>query len=433
MPVSKEDRADAFKVDRSTPPCAEVALLTGGGDRPYALGLTKSLIAEGLKCDFIGSDFLRCADLEQNRYVNFLNLRGDMRNDAPLHQKAIRITKYYLRLLLYTLSAQPKIFHILWNNKFDLVDRTLLMIFYKLCGKRIVMTVHNVNMGQRDGRDGRINRLTLRTQYHLCDHLFVHTERMRQQLRADFGIDESKVTVIPLPINDTVPDTALSRAEARRQLGFSEDHKVLLFYGSIAPYKGLNVLIQSLATVVKWMPEMRLVIAGHPRFGSAHWEAVARDIVSLELSSFVTQRIEFIPDDETEVYFKAADAVVLPYTYVFQSGVLLLGYSFGVPVIATDVGSLREYLLQGKTGYLSKPCDADDLAARIKEYFESEIYRSLPQTRAWIQSWARDRYSWSEVASCTKALYRQLLTPDATGRRRDPSQQEAGAGNEAAG
>ena len=83
-------------------------------------------------------------------------------------------------------------FHLLWNNKLEYFDRTLLLAFYKLLGKRLVFTVHNVNVRQRDGNDSVLNRLTLRCQYRLVDHLFVHTQRMSDELQAEFGVPPSK-------------------------------------------------------------------------------------------------------------------------------------------------------------------------------------------------------------------------------------------------
>ena len=135
----------------------QVAILTGGGDRPYALGLASSLIAEHVAFDFIGSNDLESPELRRDSHVQFLNLRGDMRPDAPLATKVIRVLRYYGRLTLYTLMSDAPIFHILWNNKVEFFDRTLLMLFYKLFGKRIVFTVHNVNIRKRDGNDGLLN------------------------------------------------------------------------------------------------------------------------------------------------------------------------------------------------------------------------------------------------------------------------------------
>ena len=95
---------------------------------------------------------------------------------------------YYARLIRYAATAKPRIFHILWNNKFESFDRTLLMLYYKVLGKKIVLTVHNVNAGRRDSKDTRLNRLTLRIQYRLADHIFVHTEKMKRELIEEFGV-----------------------------------------------------------------------------------------------------------------------------------------------------------------------------------------------------------------------------------------------------
>ena len=98
---------------------------------------------------------------------------------------------YYAKLIRYAATAKPRIFHILWNNKFEFFDRTLLMLYYRLLGKRIVLTLHNVNAGRRDSKDTRLNRLTLRIQYRLADHIFVHTEKMKLELIEEFGVARS--------------------------------------------------------------------------------------------------------------------------------------------------------------------------------------------------------------------------------------------------
>ena len=105
---------------------AAVALLTGGGDKPYALGLGSSLISLGVAFDFIGSDEVSQYELRETPLVSVLNLRGEQRPDARLLRKVLRVLAYYVRLLRYAATAEPKIFHILWNNKLEFLDRTLL-------------------------------------------------------------------------------------------------------------------------------------------------------------------------------------------------------------------------------------------------------------------------------------------------------------------
>ena len=389
----------------------EVAILTGGGDRPYALGLAGSLISEGIAFDFVGSDFLEAPELRQNALVRFLNLRGDMAPDASLARKVARVLGYYVRLLRYATSSEPRIFHILWNNRVESFDRTLLLCYYRLLGKRLVYTVHNVNARKRDGNDGALNRLTLRIQYQLVDHLFVHTEKMKRELQDEFGVSPAKVSVIPFGINSTVPNTALTCTEARRKLGLRESDKTILFFGNIAPYKGVAYLVEAMDLLLRVVPECRLIIAGRPKGAESYWAAVEQRISTLGIRDRVIERIEYVPDAETEIYFKAADVLVLPYTHVFQSGVLFLGYNFGVPVIASDVGSLREDIIEGKTGFVCERADPPALAAALERFFSSDLYGRLESRRSEIRDFAADRYSWTKVATITKGVYRSLAAP----------------------
>jgi len=385
-----------------------VTLLTGGGDKPYAFGLAKVLIAKGVGLDVIGSDELDCPEFRGKPGVSFLNLRGDQRPDAGLITKALRVSMYYARLIRYAMTAGPRIFHILWNNKFEYFDRTLLMLYYRFLGKRIVLTVHNVNAGRRDSSDTLLNQLTLRIQYRLADHLFVHTEKMKLELLDESGVQPERVTVIPFGINNSVPNTHLSSREAKERLGVRDTEKTILFFGNIAPYKGLEYLVIAFQQIRSQCDDWRLIIGGRPKDCERYWRSIRGAIREDVESQRVILRGDFIPDEETEVYFKAADALVLPYTHVFQSGVLFLGYSFGLPVIASDVGSLREDVIEGKTGYLCRPRDPADLARALTTYFASDLYKHLDTRRQEIRAFANERHSWDTVAQVTCAAYEQL-------------------------
>lgn len=385
---------------------SQVALLTGGGDRPYALGLAGSLIDAGIRFDFIGSDFLESEELRRSPQVRFMNLRGDARPEAPLLRKTLRVVRYYARLIRYAAGAEPPIFHILWNNKLEWFDRTLLLLYYRLLGKRLVYTVHNVNAAQRDGQDSAPNRLTLRIQYHLVQHLFVHTEAMQRQLQDEFGVPQRRISVIPFGINSTVPVTSLTGAQARARIGLEPSAQCILFFGNIAPYKGLSALVEAFALVATNLPRCCLVIAGRPKGSESYWAAIRERIETLGLSDRVIERIEYVPDEETEIYFKAADVLALPYTHVFQSGVLFLGYNFGLPAIASDIASFRADVVEGATGFVCAPRDESALAHAIERYFGSELYRDLAQRRDGIRQYAIQKYSWSTVAAITQAVYR---------------------------
>lgn len=95
---------------------------------------------------------------------------------------------------------------------------------------------------------------------------------------------------------------------------------------------------------------------------------------------------------------------------MFQSGVLFLGYSFGLPAIAADVASLKNEIIEGKTGLVFRAQDPSDLASKVERYFNSELFHNLETRRAEIKEYANDRYSWSKVATITTAIYSRLLT-----------------------
>lgn len=401
----------ASRDDQPPPPedPPRVAVLTAGRDKPYALGLAASLLSQGVNFDFIGSDELDAPELQQSPRVRFFNLRGDMSPGASKVQKVLRVLAYYGRLLRYAATARPNVFHILWNNKLELLDRTLVLLYYRLLGKRIAFTIHNVNIRWRDGNDTLLNRLTLRVQYRLADHLFVHTEQMKQELRTGFGVPDRKISLIPFGINATVPNTALTPAEAKPRLGLTPRQKAVLFFGNIAPYKGLEYLVEAMAILARTEPDYRLIIAGRPKGPPDYWEAIQQRIARDGLGPALIQRIEYVPDADTELYFKAADVLVLPYTYIFQSGVLFLGYNFGLPVIASDVGSLKEDIIEGKTGLVCRPKDPVHLADRIGTYFASDLYRQLAARRQEIQDYANEKYSWARVGEITQGVYRNLL------------------------
>lgn len=394
------------------PPAIEVSLLTGGGDKPYALGMAGALTSEGIFVDFIGSDDLSVPELLSNRLVNFLNLRGNQRREISLIAKTRRVLRYYARLIGYAAKARPKLFHILWNNKFQLFDRTLLMLYYRLLGKKIVFTAHNVNAGKRDLNDSWLNRLSLKIQYELCDHILVHTHPMKSELVADFRIPKEKVSVIPFGINNTIPNTSLSSAEAKRQLGVEDSDKVLLFFGNIAPYKGLEYLVAAFGELLTKDRTYRLLIVGSPKGPKDYWNQIQQTIACSGVENRIIAKIEYVPDEATELYFKAADVSILPYTHVFQSGVLFLGYSFGLPAIATEVGNLKAEIVEGETGFVFKPRNSADLASKIDEYFKSELFQNLEARRAQIKECANERYSWSKVAEITTAIYSKLLVAD---------------------
>ncbi len=401
-----------------------VTLLTGGGDRPYVFGLTKALTAGGITIDLICGDELDEPEFRDNPDVDFLNLRGSQDPSVGFFTKLSRISGYYVKLLKYATTAKPKLFHILWNNRFEAFDRTLLMLYYRALRKKIILTAHNVNAAKREGTDSWFNRITLGAQYRLAHHIFVHTDKMRQELGAAFKIPDARTTVIPFGINNSVPTTALTATAAKQRLGVGAAEKTILFFGRITPYKGLEYLIGAFREVLRQDKSYRLIIAGRPDNCDKYWREINDDLSTDVEAGRVLLRAEFISDKDTEIYFKAADVLVLPYRDIYQSGVLFLAHSFGLPVLAADVGSLSDDVVEGHTGFVFSPENPAALAVTIDKYFGSDLYADLVNQRANIRRYTSERHSWEIVEQETIRVYAALL--DLPGFEQTPNCTDSG-------
>jgi glycosyltransferase involved in cell wall biosynthesis len=387
----------------------KITLLTGGKDIHYVLNLLSGLIANEIEIDFIGNDEMEKASIIKSGKVHFYSLRGDQSYNAALKQKIKRILLYYLKLLKYAFFTDSQVFHIIWLNKFIFFDRIILNIYYKFLGKKIIYTAHDINYNRLIGNDNFINFFSLFWMYRIVDKIIVHTRQMKNQITEDFKIPKEKVSVIPFGLNDVLPQTNITSEDSKKFLKVENFQKTMLFFGNIAPYKGLEYLILALSKLIYKYNDLKLIIAGRVKINCGNYWKIIEDLIeNKRLDKNIVKRIEFIPDREVEVYFKGADVLVLPYRNIFQSGLIFTAYRFGLPVIASDVGSLKDDIVPGKTGYVCKNDNPGDLAATIENYFQSDIYQNLKTARIELQAYASKKYSWKRSGKMTFYLYNQV-------------------------
>ena len=386
----------------------KITLITGGAPH-YEAGLIAGLAEHDVTVDVIGGDDLANLPALRHPQVNFRNFYGGSGPGTARWRKALRLVTVYFKLFFYAARCDARLIHIQWPFKLVYFDRTVLNLYYKALGKKIVFTAHNVDAAARDGAQSWANRASLRFHYRIMDHIIVHTERMKSELVQDFGIAESKIAVIPHGIMSAVPETSLGRVDARKRLGLGAEDRVMLAFGLISPYKGLEYLAEALGRLHKEHKRFTLVIAGRIKECQDYWSKIHTLIEREGVTSSVVTHLRHIPDDEVEVFFKAADMLVMPYRGIFQSGVVFLAYRFGLPVIATDVGSLKEVVIAGQNGFICKVDDAADLAETIDRFFASELFQDRERRRRQIREHAFARYSWSQIGAQTRQVYERLL------------------------
>lgn len=183
-----------------------------------------------------------------------------------------------------------------------------------------------------------------------------------------------------------------SKADARRSLGLPEAAKVLLFFGYVREYKGLDTLLEAMAAVVLRDPSFRLVVAGEFILDSSRFREHAR---RLGIEGAVEFREGYVPAAEVSTLMAAADAVVLPYRAATQSGIVSLALGHGVPVIACNAGGLGGQVEHGRTGWLIREEGGEALADGILDFFRER--ERLPLEEG-IAEFCR-RNSWREFAS----------------------------------
>ncbi|MBL7827927.1 MAG: glycosyltransferase [Saprospiraceae bacterium] len=192
-----------------------------------------------------------------------------------------------------------------------------------------------------------------------CDDFVVMSKSVGEEIR---GFAAKAVRYAPHPIYDTYGET-IPQAAARMQLNLPEQGPIVLFFGFIRKYKGLDLLLEALAHA----PGVRALVAGECY---EDWSFYQELIDRHGLSERVTVYSDFIPSDQVAVYFSAADLVVQPYRTATQSGISQIAYHFDKPMVVTRVGGLPEIVTEGVSGYVVSP-EPQAIAAAIRDFFEN--------------------------------------------------------------
>ncbi len=253
---------------------------------------------------------------------------------------------------------------------------------------RILCIADNVIPHEKRPGDRAFTRYFLKS----CDGFVTMSEKVMQDLRQ---FEKTKpARLVQHPLYDTFGD-ALPKQEARTHLGLPATGKILLFFGFIRAYKGLDLLLEAMADPRIQASGIRLIIAGEFYEDSAGYQQL---IESLGIRERLILKTDFIADREVRYYLCAADAVVQPYRSATQSGVTPLAYNFERPMIVTNVGGLPALVPDGQAGVVVAPTPTA-LADGILRFYELGEDYFIPHLRT-----EKRKYSWTGLVHTLEEL-----------------------------
>lgn len=261
---------------------------------------------------------------------------------------------------------------------------TILRQIKKNKHSEIVCLVDNIIPHEKRPGDAALTRYFIKP----VDRFVTMSDNVQKDLR-QFTTTKPVIN-IPHPLYDHFGDI-VPKDEARRLLGINESDPVMLFFGFIRKYKGLDILLNAMKMVVKkpQFTNLKLMIAGEFYDDKKNYSEWLDDPV---LAPHLILHTEFIADDRVRYFLSAADCTIQPYRSATQSGVTPLSYHFEVPMIVTNVGGLPDMVPDMKVGLVAEP-NAEDLADKIERYFSLGQDFFLPGLRE-----EKKNYSWKRMA-----------------------------------
>jgi D-inositol-3-phosphate glycosyltransferase len=318
-----------------------------GGHHYYSLCLLDALEAKGIKTLYFSN--LEDSEFSRAQCVKVFS-KDIKRNFTGLMElflatlKSIRISEKN--------GVKTQIYHVFEAS----IINCFALFMLKMARFKTIVIVHDVNSFDIEEKS-----LLKNIQYNrLSDELVVHNQYCYDLMKGGMPSLKTKMHIIAHGGHFQVIKP-LAKMEARQQLQLDPSKTYFLFFGQIRKSKGLDILLEAFPK----LDNVELIIAGKPwRDDFSEYQSI---IDRRGISSYVKSIIRYIEDDEKDLFYSAADFVVLPYKEIYQSGVLLMSMSYGRAVIASDLKPNKEVIVDGKNGLLFEEGNVESLAEVITE------------------------------------------------------------------
>ncbi|MNF36673.1 D-inositol 3-phosphate glycosyltransferase [compost metagenome] len=363
-----------------------------GGMNYYNMGLAEGLISNGTKVKLY-----TCPESKEQS-TDKIEILKVFKKIYGQDNKIIRATRYLFGLIhsLNNIKKSNGKFCHLHFFQYSILE-FITVFLCKLYRIKTIVTVHDVESFSKNELSP-IQVQILR----IADHFIVHNQFSHSELLQLLQRNKISKPISIIFHGNYLPFIRPTEtATSRNQLEIPQNKNVILFFGQIKKVKGLEVLLKALPLVIHSKPDTVLVIAG--KVWKDTFEGYQRIIEELGLSSNTIQHIRYIPDDQVDYYYSAADVVALPYKKIYQSGVLLMAMSYGCVTVSSRLPAMKEVVADGINGYMFDTDNSIDLAKVLIKALDANNRQAISDEA--IAS-MKENHDWKKLATQHMEVYK---------------------------
>jgi len=321
--------------------------------------------------------------------------------------RGVRLVIEWVRLSKYLIQAKPDVIQF---GKIEFAFEAIFLAFLKRNGLILSQICHEFELREQGNNLlTTISNKMYRWVYKSFSILFFHGESNRQRFLELFNAPPENLHLIEHGNERlflSVQSKTISSKQMRQTYGIDSDDPVVLFFGNLTPSKGLPDLLKAFALVYKKEDRAKLVVVGKPsKFLDI--DALKKMVKELEISKSTIFDARYLPMEAVGSLMEMAMVVIYPYLNSTQSGALQVAYTFGKPVIATNVGGLPEAVEDGKNGFIVPPSAPDKLSNAIMKLIENpELAQEMGSYGRYL---SETRFSWETIAKKIVAIYSEAV------------------------
>jgi glycosyltransferase involved in cell wall biosynthesis len=331
---------------------------------------------------------------------NYYNYLFDVNNNEninrfPIIKSLLKGLLYFFMhfYLLYSVyKIKPQIIHFQWS-RIATIDSFFLYFYKKI---PIVYTMHNTTLNHGDPSYANFLSIGFKIFLSRVSCILVHTQYSKRKLSKIFEQFVYKTEII----SHGLLKFKSKNKKNKVLFNFTSDN-IILFFGNIEHYKGLDILINAMYYLKK--DNINLLIVGRGHISLENLKQLSK---KLGIEKNIFWRSEYIDEQEVPQIFQLAKAIILPHRHIDQSGVLMSAINFGIPIIASNIGGFSEIIEDGKNGFLFEKENPENLAIKIKKFFIEDYYKRMSNQVAILKKkWK----TWDEIAIETIEIYTKVL------------------------